>query len=46
MYLFHYYDKDIGPFVNLSDLPMYEAILHKEFTKRMALSKGWHLITW
>jgi len=26
MYLFHYYDKDIGPFVNLSDLPMEEAM--------------------
>ena len=26
MYLFHYYDKDIGPFVNLSDLPMCEAV--------------------
>jgi|GEM_PF-3026835 len=26
MYLFHYYDKDVGPFVNLSDLPMEEAM--------------------
>ncbi|MCL2406161.1 MAG: hypothetical protein FWC92_11560 [Defluviitaleaceae bacterium] len=26
MHLFHYYDKDIGPFVNLSDLPINEAV--------------------
>ncbi|MGI6190156.1 MAG: hypothetical protein GX041_05495 [Clostridiales bacterium] len=25
MYLYHYYDKSIGPFVNLSDLPIEEA---------------------
>lgn len=25
MYLYHYYDKTVGPFVNLSDLPMEEA---------------------
>lgn len=25
MYLYHYYDKTIGPFVNLSDIPSYEA---------------------
>ena len=25
MHLFHYYDKDMGPFANLSDLPIYEA---------------------
>lgn len=25
MYLYHYFDKTIGPFVNLSDLPIHEA---------------------
>lgn len=25
MYLYHYYDKTIGPFVNLSDIPLHEA---------------------
>jgi hypothetical protein len=25
MYLYHYFDKTIGPFVNLSDLPIDEA---------------------
>lgn len=25
IYLYHYYDKTIGPFVNLSDLPIHEA---------------------
>ena len=36
MYLYHYYDKMIGPFKNLSDLPVEEAnqVLHKIATTK------------
>ena len=34
MYLYHYYDKAIGPFVNLSDIPVDEAKMVLETIKK------------